>query len=142
MVENSEVIQELLTTLLAVSGRKTTPSHAVYVLESTIGDLKHRYDFLENIELKDISYVEEGDQVTVMKQVDQIPKDDLSSAIKDILHTLTENLGGDAGYFFIKEVSQKLDEDIIITMKDYGVDLGLMQLERTVGKLENLVLKQ
>ena len=141
IIENSELIKELLETMLSISGRKTTPSHATYVVESTIKTLKDQYSFLNDIGIQDTTFIEEGDQVTVMTNVNDISKNEFGSAIKDLLYGITESLGKDAGHFFFKEISQKLDEESLTTMRDYGVDLGLMQLEQTVSKMENTLLK-
>ena len=140
-MENSELIKQLLITMLSISGRKTTPSHAAYIVESTIQTLTDQYSFLNDVGIQDTTFIEEGDQVTVMTNVNDISKNEFGSALKDILYGITENLGKDAGHFFYKEISQKLDEESISTMKDYGVDLGLMQLEQTVSKMEHTLLK-
>ncbi len=141
LVENSELMQQILTTLLSISGRKTTPSHAVYVMESTIENLKKQYSFLNEVDVKDTTFIEEGEQVTVMTNVNEVSKNEFGSALKEILKNLTENLGKDAGHFFYKEISQKLSGESISTMRDFGIDLGLMQLEQTVSRMENTLLK-
>jgi len=140
LVENSELMKQILTTLLTISGRKTTPSHAVYVMTSTIEKLKKQYSFLNDIDVMDTTFIEEGDQVTVMANINDISKNEFGSALKDIISTLTENLGKEAGHFFFKEISQKLSEDSISTMRDFGIDLGLMQLEQMVSKMGNTLL--
>ena len=141
LVENSELMKQLLTTLLAISGRKTTPRHAVYIMETTIEKLKKQYSFLNEIDIIDTTFLEEGDQVTVMGKVNNVSKNEFGHALKDIIYNLTENLGNDAGHFFLKEISQKLNEESVSTMRDFGIDLGIMQLEQTVSKMENTYLK-
>lgn len=141
LVENSELMKQILTTLLSISGRKTTPRHAVYVMESTIENLKKQYSFLNDVGVKDTTFVEEGEQVTVMMNVNDVSKNEFGSALKEILQNITENLGKEAGHFFFKEISQKLSEESISTMSDFGIDLGLMQLEQTVSKMESRLLK-
>ena len=99
IIENSELIKELLETMLSISGRKTTPSHATYVVESTIKTLKDQYSFLNDIGIQDTTFIEEGDQVTVMTNVNDISKNEFGSAIKDLLYGITESLGKDAGIY-------------------------------------------
>ena len=63
----------------------------------------------------------------------------MGEAIHDIITTMDNSLGEDAGYFFIKEIRRNLDDEYKTSMDNMGVDLGLMQLEREVRNLEKSI---
>ncbi|MBS3778266.1 MAG: hypothetical protein KGY50_03110 [Candidatus Thermoplasmatota archaeon] len=141
MVENLEVIKDVLDTILMISGRKTTQSHAIYLLGSTLKDLKKQYTFLEKISVKDTTYLEENNPVTVMGSVNDIKLNEMGPAVKDIITQLKTSLGNDAGFFFLKELSNKLNDESVTMLKDIGVDLDLMHLEQQVSKMEKDMFK-
>ena len=141
-VDNSELLKDLLTNLVSISGRKTNQRHALFMLESTIEQLKKDYSFLENIDINDNIFDEDIEPITIMKDVDTVSYQKVGPALKDIIVTLTNKLGTDAGHFFLKELSQKLDDKSITVMKDMGVDLYMLQLEKEILKMEKSVLKK
>lgn len=141
MVENIQVIKDVLNTIITISGRKTTESHAIYLLGSTLNNLKKQYTFLDNISVKDTTYLEENEPVTIMGSVNDIKLNDMGPAVKDLITQLKKSLGNDAGFFFLKELSNKLNDESVTVLKDMGVDLDLMHLEQQVSKMEKDMFK-
>ena len=139
MIENSEVMKKVLNTLVNISGRKTNFGHAAIVLDSSIKKLENKYGFLKNIEIKDIRFMEDVDSVSVMSTVNSVSPKDVGLAIQDIITTMNRYLGKDAGYFFIKEISRHLEDDYHDSIRDMGVDLGLLQLEHEVNEMEKRI---
>jgi len=141
-LENSEIIEKLLNTLINISGRKTNKGHAINTLDSVLKRLQVKYDFFEHIKINDTRYVEDDNTVSVMSDIDSIDSSNVGMALSDIIKTFDNALGKDAGYFFIKEIRNNLDDDYEFSMSAMGVDLSLMQLEREVIKLEKSVTKK
>jgi len=142
MVENSTLIKEVLNTIINISGRKTTQSHAIYLVESALNDLKKQYSFLENIDVKDTTYLEDAEPITIMSEdVNSIESKDLCPAVKDIITKLNSSLGEQAGHFFIKEISHKLNDESVSTLKTMGIDFDIMHLEQQITKMEKNLFK-
>jgi len=139
-MENSEVIKEVLTKMINISGRKTNKGHAVYIMDSSLKKLLNKYDFLKHVEIKDTRFLEDVDPVSVMTDLDSVPQIEVGKAIHEIISTMNDSLGKDAGYFFIKELSRNIKDDYQTPIKNMGVDLSLMQLEREVKELEKRML--
>jgi len=135
-MENSEVMKQVLRTLINVSSRKTTDEYAVTALNTLIKQLKQQYDFLKNIQIKDIQYLEESNPVTVMSAMNSVPPTEIGKALTAIISTMNQSLGKNAGHFFIKEIQRNLEEEYSSTIKDMGVDLNLLQLEFEVAQME------
>jgi len=139
MIENSKIVEKVLTTLLRIVKRKTTEGYAVSVMDSLIKKLEVDYDFLKHIEIKDTRFSESDAPITVMSDVDSIPSSEVGKAIQTIIFNMNKSLGKDVGHFFIKELSQNIGDEYDSVIKDMGVDLNLMQLEHEVSELEKRV---
>lgn len=142
MIENNQLIKEVLNNIINISGRKTTQSHAVYLIETTLNNLKKEYDFLNSIQIQDTTYLEDGEPVSIMGEVNKIKSNEMGPAVKEIITHLNQSLGDDAGHFFLKELSHKLDDESVRALKDMGVDLDLMHLEQQITKMEKNIFKR
>jgi hypothetical protein len=76
-----------------------------------------------------------------MGDVNKIKQDRMGPAVKDIITQLNKSLGHEAGYFFLKELSQKLNDESVMILKEMGVDLDLMHLEQQISKMEKDMLE-
>jgi len=141
MIENNKLIKEVLNTIISISGRKTTQSHAVYILETTLKNLKARYTFLDTINVQDTTYLEDGEPISIMGEVNEIKAKEIGPAVKDLITTLNRSLGDDAGHFFLKELSHKLNDESVDALKNMGVDLDLMHLEQQITKMQKSIFK-
>ena len=141
MIENSEVMEKVLMTLVNISGRKTTEGHAVFVMDSLIKKLEGQYDFFKHVQVSDTRFIEDGASISVMTDMDSISPIDIGKAIHAIIVTMNEMLGRDAGHFFIKELSRSIGDEYYSIIGDMGVDLSLMQLEHEVNEMEKRLLK-
>ena len=139
-LKNSEIMENLLNILINISGRKTDRGHAIFTLDSVIKKLEVKYDFLKHVKIEDNRYVEYVDPVSVMRDINKINLENMGEALHDIITTMDDSLGDDAGHFFIKEVRNSLNDDFKTSMDEMGVDLSLMQLEREVRSLEKSIM--
>jgi len=57
MIENSEVMRKVLTTLINISARKATAGNVVSTMSSLIKKLETRYDFLKYVEIEDTRFL-------------------------------------------------------------------------------------
>ena len=134
--DNSEVIKSLLRTVLAISSRKTSQSVAATAMDALLQQLKTRYDFLKHVQIKDTRYSEDWDPVGVVSDINSVESAEIGKAIYSILRSMNRSLGKSAGHFFIREIQNSLDDEYTTIMRDMGVDLSLMQLEREVEEWE------
>lgn len=138
-LEKSDVVENILSTLINISSRKTNEGHALFVMNRLIKKLEDRHDLLKNIQITDTRFSENEDAVSIMSGINDAESVEVGKAIHDIIKNMNKDLGKDAGHFFIKELRTTLDGDSIALIEDMGVDLGLMQLEYEVGELEKRV---
>lgn len=135
--EKSEIIKNVLKTLISISSRKTDLAYTMMTIEDLIKRLETRYVFLKHIRINDDFYNEEStDMITVMSDINKVPPNQLGKAIHSLIDSMNRSLGENAGHFFIKELRNKLSDESITVMSGMGVDLGLMQLESEITRLE------
>jgi hypothetical protein len=135
--EKSDVMKNVLKTLISISSRKTDLPYAVMSIENLIKKLEVKYQFLKPIQINDDVYNEDTtDFISVMSDINTVSSTDLGQALHAIIDLMNRQLGENAGHFFIKEIRNKLGDDYLSVMKDMGVDLGMMQLESEISRLE------
>jgi hypothetical protein len=134
-IENSEVVRHIIQQLINISGRKTTKLQAISTMFESIKKLQLKYDFLKHIEIKDTRFLESGDSVSVMSDINSIKVNDVGNALHDIIKTINTNLGKDAGYFFIKELKNNIEENYHSSLEEMGLDFGVLQLEFEVNEM-------
>lgn len=135
-INNSEVVRHVLKKIFDISSRKTNEGHTVSTMHESIKKLENKYDFLRHITIKDARFLEIGEPITVMSDINVVKSDNVGEALYDIITTMNNALGKDAGHFFIKELRDNIEEEYQTTIEEMGLDLGLMQLENEIKKLE------
>ncbi|GAF79319.1 unnamed protein product [marine sediment metagenome] len=137
MIENSKIMKNILNTLLTISSRKETDINIVSTMVSLVKKLEGKYSFLKHVEINDTRFFEAGDSITVMSDLDSVPSNEMGKAIHDIIFSMVESLGSNAGYYFIKEIGHRIGDDYYTTIRDdLGVNLSHMQLEWDVSRME------
>jgi hypothetical protein len=136
--EKSDVMKNVLKTLVAISSRKTDLPFAIMTMEDLIKRLEVKYDFLKLVQINDDVYNEKTtDFISVMSGINTVSPTELGRALHAIIDSMNRRLGENAGHFFIKEIRNKLGDDYLSVMRDMGVDLGIMQLESEIARLEH-----
>ncbi len=134
--ENSDLLKYVLKRLIDISSRKTSYVNAITTMDSSVKDLKEKYDFLRHIEIKNTQYLESDDSITIMADINNIESNELGKALYSIIKKMNKSLGKSAGHFFIKEFRTGMNDDYHSMITDLGIDLSLLQLEFEVEELE------
>jgi hypothetical protein len=141
--KKSEIIKNVLRTLVSISSRKTDLPYTIMTMEDLIRRLETRFRFLKHIQIKDDFYNEESDDmISVMSDINTVSPNELGKALHSIISSMNQSLGENAGHFFIKEIRNKLSDEYITEMRGMGIDLGLMQLESEINRLEREITKR
>ncbi|MFH1101352.1 MAG: hypothetical protein V1726_04880 [Methanobacteriota archaeon] len=133
-LKKTEVFRNILNTMISISGRKTTKGDAISTMDTMLKDLEERYSFLKHIQILDTRFSESAEIVHVLSEINDVEPDDLGDAIQEIVTRMTQSLGKNAGYYYIKELQKRLGDEYNSFIKEMGVDLGLMQLENETFK--------
>jgi len=141
--KKSEIMKHVLRTLISISSRKTDLPYTIITMDDLIKRLETQYRFLKHIQINDDFYNEQsGDIISVMSDINTVPPNELGKALHSIIDSMNQSLGENAGHFFIKEIRNKLSDEYLTLMRDMGVDLGLMQLESEINRLEREITER
>jgi len=141
--KKSEIMKNVLRTLITISSRKTDLPYTIMTMDDLIKRLETQYRFLKHIQINNDFYNEQsGDIISVVSDINTVEPIELGKALHSIIDSMNRSLGDNAGHFFIKEIRNKLSDEYLTVMRDMGVDLGLMQLESEINRLEREITER
>jgi len=124
---NAEILKNTLFAICKVSGRRTSESFAYKVINTIVNSLKNRYMYLEHISIQGIESI---DQIQVSTQINNIQTSELFKGLETIIRVVYMDLEDTAGLYFIKELKQQMEKDILTTLIKNGLDLNLLEIEQ------------
>ena len=129
-VKNSEVIGSILRALYAVASRRTTQSFATTVIGTIIKTLEQNYEFLRYVHIENLEYGNTDAIINISTEIDSVDPSKIGTAVEAIIRIVYMDLVGKTGLFFMKELKELAGEQIITELRNYGVDLALLQTEQ------------
>lgn len=136
--DNVNIMKNVVTVLISISGRKTDHGHAMMTMDALIKQLETQFNFLKNVHIRKKLYSESGELVSVMSYINVVKAAEMGKAIHALILTLHDSLGDSAGHFFIKEIKQTLGDEYVSRMKEIGVDFTLLQLDDEFTQMKKL----
>jgi len=124
---NAEILKSTLFAICKVSGRRTSESFAYKVINTILNSLKDRYMYLEKVS---ILGTESLDQIQISTQINNIQTSELFKGLETIIRIVYMDLEDTAGLYFIKELKQQMEKDILTTLIKNGLDLNLLEIEQ------------
>ncbi len=124
---NAEILKSTLFAICKVSGRRTSESFAYKVINTILNSLKDRYMYLEKVSIQG---TESLDQIQISTQINDIQTSELFKGLETIIRIVYMDLEDTAGLYFIKELKQQMEKDILTTLIKNGLDLNLLEVEQ------------
>jgi hypothetical protein len=129
-VKNSEVLSGILRTLYFVASRRTSQTFAATVIGAIIKTLEQNYDFLRYVNIENPEFTNSEIIINVSTEINTIEPSEIGTAIEAIIRIVYMDLVGKTGLFFMKELKEHAGEQIISELRNFGVDLALLQTEQ------------
>ena len=133
-LEKSDVMNRLLQSIVKVISRRSSEDYALVMVGNTIKKLQDKYDFLNYIDIKATRYSEIENIVTIDSSINTVEPEEIGKAIQEIVGIIVTAMGKNAGFFFIKEVKNKIGPNYGLIIRDMGVDFDFMQFSFEVDK--------
>ncbi len=128
MLDSADVTRQVIETIIDIIGRKTSQEYAVVTIQNLLKKLRLVYPFLRDIEIKNSRSLELEGTVAVNESLNAVSPKDIGQALKELVSKIMTTLGKTAGYFFIREIREKIGiEYDTFLLKAMNVDLTLMQ---------------
>ena len=135
MLEPVDVTRQFLQTVIRIIGRKTSEEYAAVTIRTMLKKLQPRYPFFQDMQIRDTRFQELETSVSVLDTLNSINPKEIGNALKDLLKTIMNSMGKTAGYFFIREIREKIGVDYDdVLAKSMDVDLTLLQSMYIVEK--------
>ena len=129
-IRNSEVLGGILRTLYMVASRRTSQTFAATVIGAIIKTLEQNYDFLRYINIENPEYTNSEIVINISNEIDTVEPTKIGTAVEAIIRIVYMDLVGKTGLFFMKELKEQAGEQIITELRNYGVDLAVLQTEQ------------
>lgn len=129
-----------MKSIVDVIGRRSSEDYALVMLGDTIKKLQEKYDFLRFLQTKNTRYSEIEDIVNIDSSINQIDSEGLGKAMQEIVGMVVTAMGKNAGFFFVKEIKNKIGPNYGIALRNMGVDLDFMQFSFEVDKKQTRTL--
>jgi len=129
-LRNSEVIGGILRTLYVVASRRTSQTFAATVIGAILKTLEQNYEFLRYINIENPEYTNAEIVINISNEIDTVEPTKIGTAVEAIIRIVYMDLVGKTGLFFMKELKQQAGDQIITHLRNYGVDLSLLQTEQ------------
>ena len=142
-VENKEIVGRLLKSIIGVISRRTSDSYAFMIVKNSIDQLSEKYDFLSFINIVKNEYKESYDVVEIDDKINDLDFCIVGKATKEFVQKITNSMGKNAGYYFIREIKEDLPYDYEQRIKEAGLDLDYLQLDyitKVKQKMEHEIL--
>lgn len=128
-IENKDILGCILKSTINVIGRRTSESYANVFITNALKELSEKYSFLRFIKIKGAQYNEAFEIINIDSEVNNIETKEIGKATNELMIIISKTMGKNAGYYFIREIKEALPFDYEVAIKQFGVDLDLLQLQ-------------
>jgi hypothetical protein len=129
--KNSVLLESVLKALHTVASRRTSIRMADEAIGASIKTLENKYDFFKYINTggkKGIS--QSGFAVSVSPDINTVSPERVGKAIEALIRVVYNDVGNEAGLYFITELKEHTGENITKMINNLDVDLDQVQLEQ------------
>jgi len=128
-IRNSILLEAFIKAIYNVASRRTSSKFADEAIGSTIKTLEGKYDFLRFININKLD-TPEGFSISISADIDNIRPEIVGKAIEALIRVVYNDIGNEAGLYFITELKESAGEEITRMITDCEVDLDQVQLEQ------------
>ena len=129
-LKNSVLIEAILTALYNVASRRTSSKYADETIGSTIKTLEGKFEFMKYINICKPDISEEGFAISFDSDIDNIRPEVVGKAIEALIRVVYNDIGNDAGLYFVSELRELAGEEISKMILNCEVDLDQIQFEQ------------
>ena len=129
--KNSILLESVLKALYNVASQRTSISMANETIGSSIKTMENKYDFLKFVNTGGTKSISQSDfAVSVSPEINTVSPKRIGKAIEALIRVVYNDLGNEAGLYFIKEFKEHTGEQITRMINKLDVDLDQIQLEQ------------
>ena len=130
VLPQTSLLREVIHALYIVASRRSSSKFAEDAIENALATLKNRYTFFKNVKIKIKTFSEDGVNIDLSSNIDEINKSEIGDAIGSLIRVVYNDLSEEAGLYFITEMKQYVGRKIVEAIVDVGVDLEQIEVEQ------------
>lgn len=130
VVPQTSLLRAVIHALYIVASRRASSKFAEDAIETALATLKNKYPFFKNITVKMKTFSEDGVNVDLSSNIDEVHKSEIGDAIESLIRVVYNDLSEEAGLYFITEMKQYAGDKIVEAIVDAGVDLDQIEVEQ------------
>ena len=100
--KNIAILGRILRTTISVISRRTSDTYANVIIGNAIKDLAKKYNFLDYVKIQGTQYTEVFDIIDIDKEINNVDLKEIGKAANEFLEKITESMGKNAGYYFLR----------------------------------------
>lgn len=127
---NSVLIKYIVNALYNVASRRTTSKFADETIGSSIKTLERKYDFFKFVTINPKDVTEGGYAITVSEDINLVNPSEIGKAVESLIRVVYNDLSSDAGLYFVSELKEYANQDILIKINELNIDHDQVQLEQ------------
>jgi len=129
-IKNSVLLETVLKALYNVASRRTSSKFTDEAIGSTIKTLETKFEFMKYIDIIKTDISEEGFAISISSDIDTVRPELICKAIEALIRVVYNDIGDEAGLFFITELKEHTGDEITRMVLDSEIDLEQIQLEQ------------
>jgi len=127
---NSVLLESIFKALYNVASRRTSSKFAEETIGSTIKTLENKFEFMRYIDISSPEVSEAGFAINISSDIEEVRPDLIRKSIEALIRIVYNDIGDEAGLYFITELKEQAGEEITRMIVDNEIDLEQLQLEQ------------
>jgi len=128
-VQNSDLALHVFRSLIDIIGRRSSEAYAIVGVSTIKNKILEKYYFLKYIDIKETSYVDTLQLISIQPEINDIQTQQLCNAINEIIDILTASIGKAADFYFLRELKEDIGDPYDQILIDHGVNLDSKQFK-------------
>lgn len=129
-VKNSVLLRSVITAIYNVASRRTSEKSADESIGSTIKTLEGKYNFLRYVDFSQKDTTDGDLAISISEDINRVSPAVVGKAIEALIRVVYNDIGGEAGLYFITELKELAGDDVTRAIVNRDVDLDEVQLEQ------------
>ncbi len=129
-IKNSVLLETLFKALYNVASRRTSSKFAEEAIGSTIKTLESKFEFMKYVDISKPDISDAGFAVSISSNIENVRPEVIGKAIEALVRVVYNDIGDEAGLYFITELKERTGDEITRMILDCEVDLEQVQLEQ------------
>jgi hypothetical protein len=129
MFQRSDLCAKILHSMIEIIGRRTSQDYALVMVYSAAKSLEVRYPFFQAVTIQNVRFGEDDRYVAVGTAINTADQTQIGAGVQELISSIVTSMGTRAGFFFMKELKDRIGPMYTQEINDIGIDLDFLQAQ-------------